>query len=125
MARLLAQHLQATLGQPIVIDNRPGGGTTIGTKAVAMAAPDGYTLLFSSSSLVIDPALSGKTDYDPLKDSLRSQPSRQRRGSWRWRPTCRPTLEEFVAHAKASPGKLAFGFAQGMPRSWSANASRC
>jgi tripartite-type tricarboxylate transporter receptor subunit TctC len=48
MARLLAQRLQASLGQPIIIDNRPGGGTTIGMKAVAIANPDGYTLLFSS-----------------------------------------------------------------------------
>ncbi len=114
MARLLAQHLQATLGQPIVIDNRPGGGTTIGTKAVAMAAPDGYTLLFSSSSLVIDPALSGKTDYDPLKDFAPIATVT----TTSWILAVAPdlparSLEEFVAHAKASPGKLAFGFAQG------------
>src|ERR1041385_8666632 len=51
MARLLTQHLAPRLGQPIVIDNKPGGGTTIGTKAAAMAEPDGYTLLFVSSSI--------------------------------------------------------------------------
>ena len=65
MARLLAQHLQGRFGQPIVVDNRPGGGTTIGTKAAAIANPDGYTLLFSSSSLIIDAALNKKPDYDP------------------------------------------------------------
>jgi tripartite-type tricarboxylate transporter receptor subunit TctC len=114
MARLLAQHLQAALAQPIVIDNRPGGGTTIGTKAVAMAAPDGYTLLFSSSSLVIDPALSGKTEYDPLKDFAPIATVT----TTSWILAVAPelparSLQEFVAHAKANPGKLAFGFAQG------------
>ena len=59
MARLLTQHLQPRLGQPIVIDNKPGGGTSIGTKAAAAAEPDGYTLLFISSALVIDPAMKG------------------------------------------------------------------
>ena len=63
----MTQHLQTRLGQPIVIDNRPGGGTSIGTKAAAIAEPDGYTLLFISSALVIDPAMK-KVDYDPLKD---------------------------------------------------------
>jgi tripartite-type tricarboxylate transporter receptor subunit TctC len=48
MARLLTQHLAPRLGQPIVIDNKPGGGTTIGTKAAATAEPDGYTLLLSA-----------------------------------------------------------------------------
>ena len=68
MARLLTQHLAPRLGQPIVIDNKPGGGTTIGTKAAAVAEPDGYTLLFVSSSIVLDPAMKKKVDYDPLKD---------------------------------------------------------
>ena len=52
MARLLTQHLSPRLGQPIVIDNKPGGGTAIGTKAAAAAEPDGYTLLFISSAIV-------------------------------------------------------------------------
>ncbi len=68
LARLIAQRLQGALGQPIIIDNRPGGGTIIGTKAAAMANPDGYTLLFSSSSLVIDAASNKKVQYDPLQD---------------------------------------------------------
>jgi tripartite-type tricarboxylate transporter receptor subunit TctC len=114
MARLLAQRLQVSLGQPIIIDNRPGGGTTIGTKAAAVANPDGYTLLFSSSSLVIDPALHGKVDYDPLADfaPIASVATNS------WVLTIAPELParsvpEFVAHAKAHPGKLSFGFAQG------------
>src|SRR4051812_7667484 len=47
-ARVLTQHLQARLGQSVIIENRPGAGTTIGTRAAAAAAPDGYTLLFVS-----------------------------------------------------------------------------
>src|SRR5262249_56306693 len=68
MARLLTQHLQPRLGQTLIVENKPGGGTTIGTKAVAIAEPDGHTLLFVSSALVIDPALHKKLDYDPRKD---------------------------------------------------------
>src|SRR5204863_4220834 len=67
MARLLAQHLSPRLGQPIIIDNKPGGSTSIGTKAAASAEPDGYTLMFISSALVIDPAMK-HVSYDPLKD---------------------------------------------------------
>jgi len=114
MARLLAQHLQVSLGQPIVVDNRPGGGTSIGTKAAALASPDGYTLLFTSSSLVIDPAMNRKADYDPLKDFAPIAFV----ATTSWLLAISPdlparSLAEFVAHAKANPGKLSFGFAQG------------
>src|SRR5262245_22033470 len=68
VARLLAQQLQAKLGQPVVIDHKPGGGTTIGTKAAAAAPPDGYTLLFASSALVIEPIMTKQIEYDPQKD---------------------------------------------------------
>src|SRR5438132_12538073 len=68
LARLLTQQLQGKLNQPVVIDNKPGGGTTIGSKAAASASADGYTLLFSSSALVVEPALSKQMEYDPQKD---------------------------------------------------------
>jgi tripartite-type tricarboxylate transporter receptor subunit TctC len=114
MARLLAQRLQTALGQPIIIDNRPGGGTTIGTKAAALANPDGYTLLFSSSSLVIDPATKRNVDYDPLKDFVPVAPVT----TASWIVAIVPdlparTLAEFVAYTKANPGKVSVGFAQG------------
>jgi tripartite-type tricarboxylate transporter receptor subunit TctC len=114
MARLLAQHLQARFGQPIVVDNRPGGGTTIGTKAVAIANPDGYTLLFSSSSLIIDAALNKKLDYDPRTELAPVATVM----TTSWLLVVSPELparsvQEFVAYAKANPGKLSFGFAQG------------
>src|SRR3977135_3374961 len=67
-ARLLAQHLGASRGQNVIVDNRPGAGTTTGMKAAAMAEPDGYTLLFQSSSLVVAPVMYKNLDYDPLKE---------------------------------------------------------
>jgi tripartite-type tricarboxylate transporter receptor subunit TctC len=67
-ARVVAERLQQQLGQPFVADNRPGAGGSIGTDAVAKAAPDGYTLLAASSGPIsIMPNLQ-KTPYDPLKD---------------------------------------------------------
>jgi tripartite-type tricarboxylate transporter receptor subunit TctC len=114
LARLLAQQLQAKLGQPVVIDNKPGGGTTIGTKAAAAALPDGYTLLFASSALVIEPIMTKQIEYDPQKDftpvafiartSLLLTINAQVPAT---------SVKEFVAHARANPGKLSLGFAQG------------
>src|ERR1700758_4251946 len=67
MARLVAEELTASVGQ-VVVENRPGGGSTIGTKFVAGAEPDGYTLLFGSSgSLAVAPALYSSLDVDPRK----------------------------------------------------------
>jgi tripartite-type tricarboxylate transporter receptor subunit TctC len=114
MARLLAQQLQGKLGQAVVIDNKPGGGTTIGTKAAAAAPPDGYTLLFASSALVIEPIMTKQIEYDPQKDftpvafiartSLLLTINAQVPAN---------SVKEFVAYAQANPGKLSLGFAQG------------
>src|SRR5258708_444973 len=67
MARLVVEQLPSRLGRAVIVDNRPGAGSTIGAKAVATAIPDGNTLLFMSSSLVIDPALYSSADYDPIQ----------------------------------------------------------
>ncbi len=68
VARALAQPLSKALGQPVVVENRPGAGGNIGTEAVARAAPDGYTLLLGTNvPLVVNPALT-KTRYDPLTE---------------------------------------------------------
>ncbi len=114
MARLLAQHLQAKLGQAAVIDNKPGGGTTIGSKVAAAAPADGYTLLFASSALVIEPIMTKQIEYDPQKDfapiafvartSLLLTINDQVPAN---------SVDGFVAYAKANPGKLSLGFAQG------------
>jgi tripartite-type tricarboxylate transporter receptor subunit TctC len=114
MVRLLAQQLQGKLGQAFIVDNKPGGGTTIGSKAVAVAPPDGYTLLFASSALVIEPILNKQIEYDPQKDFAPV--------AFIARNSCLLTInaqvpadsvQEFIAYAKANPGKLSLGFAQG------------
>jgi len=113
MARLLTQHLQTRLGQAIVIDNKPGGGTTIGTKAAASAEPDGYTLLFISSALVVDPAMKG-TAYDPFKEFAPVASI----NTTSWLITVSPslpvkTMAEFVAYTKTHPGTVNFAATQG------------
>ncbi len=113
MVRLLSQHLAPRLGQPIVIENKPGGGTAIGTKMAAAAEPDGYTLLYISSALVIDPAMK-KVDYDPLKDFAPVAAI----STTYWLLAISPTLPvktlaEFVAYTKANPGKVTLAYTQG------------
>ena len=113
MARLLTQNLQPRLGQPIVIDNKPGGGTAIGTKQAAAAEPDGYTLLFISSAIVIDPAMK-HVAYDPFKEFTPVASV----NTTAWLIAISPslpvkTLAEFVAYTKAHPGTTNFAATQG------------
>jgi len=68
VGRPIAQKLSESFGQPVVIDNRPGGGTTIGTTVVAKAPADGYTLLLTLSALTISPSLYPNLPYDPVTD---------------------------------------------------------
>ncbi|MEI6550218.1 MAG: tripartite tricarboxylate transporter substrate binding protein [Betaproteobacteria bacterium] len=67
VARILGQKLSISLGQPFVIENKAGAGSTIGTDFVAKAAPDGYTLVMVSTTHVISPAIYAKLPYDPIK----------------------------------------------------------
>src|SRR5216117_1572739 len=67
-ARVLARRLGEGWGQQVLVDNRPGGGTMIGTDAAAKAPPDGYTLLHAVTSHAINPTLQAKVSYDALKD---------------------------------------------------------
>jgi tripartite-type tricarboxylate transporter receptor subunit TctC len=69
-SRLLAKELTARAGQQVIVDNRPGAGTTIGTAAVAKAKPDGYTILLNTSSFAISPAIYQKLPYDALRDFI-------------------------------------------------------
>ncbi len=114
VARLLAQHLSIQLKQSVVVENRPGAGTTIGMKAASLAEPDGYTLLFQSSSFVVAPAMYKNLDYDPLK--IFTPVANVAWGSWV--TVVPPQLavhspQELIAYAKAHPGTLNFGFGQG------------
>jgi tripartite-type tricarboxylate transporter receptor subunit TctC len=117
MARLLGQQLSLRFAQQLVIENRPGAGSMLGTKAAAGAEPDGYTLLFGSSgSLAVSPALYSNYDLDIRKAFVAvgavallphvlvvapSVPAK--------------TVAEFVAYAKANPGKLNYGASLGTP----------
>ncbi|MEO7727520.1 MAG: tripartite tricarboxylate transporter substrate binding protein, partial [Burkholderiales bacterium] len=109
VARPLAQKLAEALGQTVVVDNRPGAGSVIGTDLVAKAAPDGYTLLAVAASLTMSPSLY-KLPFDPVRDlagitQLTSLPNIL---------VVHPALpvtstREFIAYAKARPGQLNFG----------------
>jgi len=68
MARTVSEKLTAQLGQPVVVENRPGAGGTIGAAQVAKAEPDGYTLLVHSSSYTVTPSTYGNLPYDTLRD---------------------------------------------------------
>ena len=68
IARTIGQKLNEAWGQPVVVDNKPGAGTIIGTEIVAKAAPDGYTVILASSNHAVNPAMYGKLPYDPVKD---------------------------------------------------------
>jgi tripartite-type tricarboxylate transporter receptor subunit TctC len=115
IARLVAPPLSARLGQPVVVENRPGGGTTIGVNAVMGAEPDGYTLLFSNSPThLIAQVLNTTSSYDALKDSvLIATVGASSNVIVIANEVPAKTLPEFIAYAKANPGKMNFGFGQG------------
>lgn len=115
IARVIGPVLSARLGQSVVVDNRPGGGTAIGLKAVMTSEADGYTLLFTNTPThVIAQVVSKGFTYDPLKDFVPIVTV----GSTSLVlvvPASLPAsnLRDFIAYAKANPGKLNFGFGQG------------
>jgi tripartite-type tricarboxylate transporter receptor subunit TctC len=113
LARIVAGHLQQSLGQPVVIENRTGASGNIGTATVARAAPDGYTFLFNTMSVhTMNHALFASMPFDGVKDfspiamlayvtnTMVVHPSVPAR-----------TLPEFIDYAKANPGKIAYASA--------------
>jgi tripartite-type tricarboxylate transporter receptor subunit TctC len=112
MARLLAQRLSERLSQPFVVENRPGAGGIIGSKAVIMAPPDGYTLLYTPSSLSLTTVVHKKPPYDLKKDftpiiNVAISP---------YVLVVNPALpvhsfKEFIAYAKAHPGEITYSSA--------------
>ncbi len=106
-ARLLQPHLEKALGHPVVIDNRPAASGIVGTDAVAKAPPDGHTLLMVASSHTVVPATNSKLPYDAERDfapvaMVGKNPLLFVINA----KVAAKTLPEFVALAKASPGKL-------------------
>jgi tripartite-type tricarboxylate transporter receptor subunit TctC len=117
MGRLVGERMSQALGQRVVLENRPGAGASIGSKAAASADPDGYTLLFGSSgSLAVTPVLYKNAGYDPVKSFspvagvsigtllLAVHPSVPAK-----------SVKELVAYAKANPGKMNYGSGIGTP----------
>jgi tripartite-type tricarboxylate transporter receptor subunit TctC len=117
MGRLIAQRLSATLGQQVIVENRPGAGSTLAARAAATAEPDGYTLLVASAaSLAIGPALYSNIGYDPATSFapialVSSVPYVMIAGP----SVTAKTLPDLVAYAKANPGKLNIGVPNGAP----------
>ena len=113
VGRLVGQKLSEGLGQPVVVDNRPGAGGTVGSTAAAKAAPDGYTLLYgSTSTLAIAPALYRDLAYDPKRAF--APISLVSRGAIIAAVNAKVpgrTLQEFIALAKKTPGKLSYSSA--------------
>jgi tripartite-type tricarboxylate transporter receptor subunit TctC len=111
VARIMAPHMQQTLGQPVVVDNRPGAGGVTGVDVVAKAPPDGYMFgIGSAGALAISPNLGRGTPYDPVRDLapitlgvLVPEPVVV--------PAVSPyrTLQDLIADARARPGALNFG----------------
>jgi tripartite-type tricarboxylate transporter receptor subunit TctC len=108
MARLIADKLSQTWGQPVLVENRPGADGRIGAEAVAKSAPDGYTLFLPNAGVItVNPALFGKMAYDPIKDFtpitqvativivLAANPA-----------VAANSVKELVALAQAKPGTL-------------------
>jgi tripartite-type tricarboxylate transporter receptor subunit TctC len=111
LARIAAERLSGSMKATVVVENRPGGGGTVGTRAVAKAAPDGYTLMMAhTGTIAINPSLYANAGYDPRKDftpigmiasmpvALIAHPSFPAK-----------TVADVIAIAKKDPGKLNFG----------------
>ena len=107
VARLIGQWLSERLGQPFIIENRPGAGTNIGTESVVRAPPDGYTLLLVASVNAINATLYDKLSFNFIRDvapvaSIMRQPL-----IMLVNPSLAvKTVPEFIAYAKANPGKI-------------------
>jgi len=112
VGRLVAQKLAEGIGQPVVVENRPGAGGTVGSTAVARAPADGYTLLYGSTTLAIAPSLYRDLAYDPR--TAFAPISLVSRGPIIAAVNAQlpaKTLKDFIALAKSSPGRINYGSA--------------
>jgi tripartite-type tricarboxylate transporter receptor subunit TctC len=107
--RAVAQHLQGVLGQNVVIDNRPGGGSLIGTDAVAKAAPDGYTLLLMSNTHTVNESLIPNKPFALMRDFAPVAPISYSDLVLVTKPDLpHRTLPELIKAAKARPGSMSY-----------------
>jgi len=110
LARTLGQKLGEQWKVPVVVDNRPGASGNIGTEAVAKSAPDGYTLLMTANTIVLNRSLFKKIPYDPIKDFAPVAPLALASMALVAHPSLQlKTAQELIQRAKASPGKLNYG----------------
>jgi tripartite-type tricarboxylate transporter receptor subunit TctC len=110
LARLIGQWLSGRLGQPFVIENRPGAGTTIATEAVVKATPDGYTLLLVPAAAVTSALLYDKLNFNLLRDIVPVASISREPQILALHPSVPAnTISEFIAYAKANPGKISMG----------------
>jgi tripartite-type tricarboxylate transporter receptor subunit TctC len=110
LGRVIAERLSASLGQPVVTENRGGAGGNVGAEAAAHSAPDGYTIVLVAPSLAISPSLYSRLNYDPVKDLapislvatvpnvMITNPSVEAKN-----------LQEFIALARSRPGAMNYG----------------
>lgn len=111
IARIVAQDLSAALGQSFIVENKPGANAVIATEAVAHAAPDGYTLLFSSLSLLVNAVMmENRIKYDPFKDFAPISNAAVLPMVVVTSPeTGIDSMKELIVRAKAKPGELSYG----------------
>jgi tripartite-type tricarboxylate transporter receptor subunit TctC len=110
LARVLAQHFSKALGQPFVVENKPGAGNMIGIESVARAPADGYTLLVVASTLALNSVLYKKVPYDPVRDFAPITLAATAPNVLVVNPALPvKSLPEFIALAKAKPGALSYG----------------
>jgi tripartite-type tricarboxylate transporter receptor subunit TctC len=110
MARLVGRHLSARIGQQIVIDNRPGASGILGSEVVSRAAPDGYTLLISNVSLLVNPFLYPKMPYDPLTDFMPVTMVNSAPLLLVVHPSiAAKSVTDLIVYAKSHPGQLNYG----------------
>jgi tripartite-type tricarboxylate transporter receptor subunit TctC len=110
VARVLAQKLTARWGEQVIVDNRAGAGGNVGIDLVAKSAPDGYTILFGSSSVAVSASYYRKLPYDALRDLVPISQVSSRLNVLSVGPSLPVnSVKELIAYAKARPGQLTFG----------------
>lgn len=110
LARTIGQSITEKTGHSVIIENKEGGGSLIGTLAVAKAPPDGYTILIAANPMVIVPSQSAKPQYDPVKDFVPIAKVGVIPLVLAVSPALKiNTVRELIAYAKANPGKLSYG----------------
>jgi tripartite-type tricarboxylate transporter receptor subunit TctC len=110
LARMITQRVADGLGQPLIVDNRPGATGIIGAEVVAKANPDGHTLLQAATSHATNPAMQAKLPYDSVRDFAPISLLSQQPNIWIVNPSLPvKNMKELIAYVKGKPGQLNFG----------------